>query len=214
MKLGCIILTYNRLDMLQVLVRQTLEYTSGDFQIYVVENGQQTATIEWLKTQPVKAILNESNLGISASWNIGIREALKDGCTHFAHLSDDIELAAGWWDACREEFEKGSHLVSVNANLRHIIFSGWFLVIDREALDKVGYWDEQFRPFYFEDLDYSERFKASGLKHSFADIEVIHHGSATIIGLFREKHSDFFWKTYRKNKRRFRAKYPHLKFRM
>lgn len=213
-KLGCIIPTYNRLDLLQVLVQQIFDYTSGDFRVYVVENGQQGATIAWLKTQKVTTILSDHNRGTSASWNVGMREALKDGCTHFAILSDDIELPPHWWDVCQQEFDKGSHLVSVDAGLPNIIFSGWFLVIDREALDKVGYWDEQFWPFYFEDLDYSQRFQASGLKHSFADIQVVHHDSATNIGHFKKNHPEFFWKVYRDNKRKFKTKYPHLRFRM
>ena len=212
-KLGCVIITYDLLDMLKVLVQNIFDYTTGDYIVYVVENGQKEETIEWLKTQNVKTIL-ETNRGLSISWNLGIKEALKDGCTHFALLSDDIELPPYWWDVCRGEFEKGSHLVSVEAGLKHIIYSGWFYIIDRVALDKVGYMDEQFTPFYFEDLDYSQRFKLSGLKHSMADINVIHHGSATILGNIKKNKPEYFMQVYRTNRRRFKNKYPHLKFRM
>ena len=216
MKIACIIPTFDLLDMLKVLVKNIFDYTSGGYQVYVVENGQKEVTIAWLKTQNVKTILNETNRGTSASWNAGIKEALKDGCTHFALLSDDTELPPHWWDKCRKEFENGSHLVSAESPSRHAhcIYSGWFYIIDKETLDKVGYMDEQFFPFYFEDLDYSQRFEQSGLKYSMADIEVIHHDSATIIGNFRKNNPDFYTKVYRRNKRKFRAKYPHLEFRM
>ncbi len=213
-KLGIIILTVDLLDMLKVVVKNIFDYTTGDYQVYVVENGQKEATIEWLKTQNVKTILHDVNKGTTVSWNAGMREAVKDGCTHFALLSDDTELPPHWWDVCKKEFENGSHLVSVDAGLPNIIFSGWFFIIDKEALDKVGYLDEQFTPFYFEDLDYSQRFQRSGLKHSMADIKVIHHGSATILGIFKKDTPDYFWKVYRANKRKFKNKYPELRFRM
>jgi len=214
MKLGIIILTVDLLPMLKILIQNVFDYTSGDYVVYVVENGQKQATIDWLKTQKVKSILNETNKGISASWNMGIREALKDNCTHFALLSDDTELPPHWWDVCRKEFENGSHLVSIDAGLKHIIYSGWFYVIDKEALDKVGYMDEQFFPFYFEDLDYSQRFEQSGLKHSMADIKIVHKGSATILGNIKKNNPAYFQEVYRRNKAKFRAKYPHLKFKM
>lgn len=97
-KLAVIIPTVDLLDMLKVLVKNVFDYTVGDYRVYVVENGQKEKTIEWLKTQNVKSILNETNKGLSAAWNAGIREGLKDGCTHFALLSDDTELPPNWWD--------------------------------------------------------------------------------------------------------------------
>jgi O-antigen biosynthesis protein len=213
-KLGIIILTLDLLPMLQSLVKSIFEYTTGDFQIYIVENGQKKETIKWLKTQNVKTILHETNKGITPSWNDGLKAAVVDDCTHFAILEDDIEISPGWWDACKKEFENGSHLVSVDAGLKHIIFSGWFFIIDKEALDKIGYMDEQFVPFYFEDLDYSQRFEQSGLKYSMANTKVIHHGSMTIVKNIQKNNPTYFTKVYRANKKRFRAKYPHLTFRM
>lgn len=212
-KLACVIVTYDHLDMLKGLVQNIFDYTTGDYEIYVVENGQKPETIAWLMTQRIVLMLNERNMGTSASWNMGIREAIKDGCTHFAILSDDTSLPPGWWDACKVEFEGGSHLVSVDAGLPNIIFSGWFLVIDQEAVDAVGLFDEQFF-FYFEDLDLSQRYEASGLKYSFAPIEVMHYDSATIRGLFEKNDPSFFASVYRDSKKKFKAKYPYLKFRM
>jgi len=212
-KLGIVVLTYDLLDRLKVLMEQIFDYTTGDYIVYVVENGQKEETIEWLKTQNIQLILNETNSGTSASWNMGMRQALGDGCTHFAIFSDDIEIPSYWWDVCKNEFENGSHLVSINDGLRHIIFSGWFLIVDKEFLEKVGYFDEQFF-FYFEDLDLSQRLSQSGLKYSIIRLNIIHHDSATIVGNFKKKKPDFFRKVYRDSRRKFRVKYPHLKFRM
>ena len=212
-KLGCILPTYDLLDRLKVLIKQIFDYTSGDFIVYVVENGQKEETVEWLKTQNVKLILNEVNKGTSASWNMGMVQALEDGCTHFAILSDDTELPPKWWDICKKQFENGSHLVSINDGLKHIIFSGWFLVVDKRFLEVVGFFDEQFF-FYFEDLDLSQRLSQSGLKYSIIKLNVIHHDSATIVGNFKKKKNKFFMTVYRDSRRKFRAKYPHLKFRM
>lgn len=213
MKLGIVIPTFDLLDRLKVLLGNVFDYTTGDYVVYVVENGQKAETLEWLQTQDVKVIPNRINRGTSASWNQGMKRAILDGCTHFAILSDDTELPPNWWDVCKAEFENGSHLVSVDAGLSNIIFSGWFLVVDLELVEKVGYWDEQFF-FYFEDLDYSQRVEKSGLRYSMAPINVIHHDSATIRGQFEKDKPDFFRSVYKDSKGKFRAKYPHLKFRM
>ena len=123
-KLAVIIPTYDNLEMLKPLVTQ-LE----GFNVYVIEDGQRKETTNWLKTQRVKSILHTENMGVAVSWNDGLREALKDGCTHFAIINDDVVLPKNWWEDCRKEFEnKKVHLVSLN-------FSGWFFIIDKECVD-------------------------------------------------------------------------------
>ena len=216
-KLAVIIPTFNLLDILKELIKSVVDYTNGDYQIYVIENGQKEETIKWLKSQEnIKAILNDDNGGTARSWNAGIDEGLKDGCTHFALLSDDITISDGWWDACLKEFDSGSHVVSAYDKNQHphVVFLGWFFLIDKEALDKIGYVDEQFYPFLFEDLDYSQRLVESGLKYSKADTKVVHLGSLTIGGQFNKKSPRNYHRIYRDNKQRFREKYPYLKFRM
>lgn len=193
-KLAVIIPTYDNLEMLKPLVTQ-LE----GFNVYVIEDGQRKETTNWLKTQRVKSILHTENMGVAVSWNDGLREALKDGCTHFAIINDDVVLPKNWWEDCRKEFEnKKVHLVSLN-------FSGWFFIIDKECVERIGFFDEQFAPFCTEDDDYWERFRQAGLVSASINIDVFHHGSTTL----KKLDKNLVKKVRADNWHKFRKKFPN-----
>lgn len=189
-KLGIIIPTYNSLDTLKVLVKNIRDYTE-DYNLYVIEDGQRKMTINWLKKQKdIKSIFNEENKGVAVSWNIGLKAAEKDGCTHFAVFNDDIEIPAGWWDLCQTGFDRdGVHMVCQRKGLKPIM-TGYFFIIDQFCLDNVGYFDENIRPFMVEDIDYEIRYKDKGYKIAMANIGVFHHQSRTINKLLNKKKNE------------------------
>lgn len=205
-KLAIIIPTYDSLDTLKVLIKQIFKHTKGDFQVYVIEDGQKPETIKYLKNTkyPLKVIYHKFNKGVAVSWNDGLKQAKKDGCTHFAILNDDIEVPKDWWVKCKEQFDKGFNLVCLDEPCP-IPLTGWFFAFDRQCLDKVGYFDEQFTPYCAEDDDYFIRFKSSGLKFTQINLAVLHHGSSTLKKLSGVK------SVIRENWRRLRLKYPKLR---
>lgn len=171
---GIIIPTYNNLRMLKPLVKSL-----KGFNVYVVEDGQRKRTIEWLKTQDVHLILNEINLGVAPSWNKGIKKAYEDGCTHFAIFNDDIKVPKDWWEKCEPLFKGGVHMVCLDKECP-IPLTGWFFIIDRFCIDKIGYFDEQFAPYCGEDDDYMHRYFAKSLTLHRIDLDVFHYGSHTL----------------------------------
>jgi GT2 family glycosyltransferase len=59
------------------------------------------------------------------------------------------------------------------------VLNGWFLMVRREALDKVGLLDERFF-MYGEDIEWSYRFHRAGWKRVyFAGAEALHYGGAS-----------------------------------
>jgi len=59
------------------------------------------------------------------------------------------------------------------------VLNGWFLMVRREALEKVGLLDERFF-IYSEDVDWSSRFHRAGWKRVyFAGAEALHYGGAS-----------------------------------
>jgi GT2 family glycosyltransferase len=59
------------------------------------------------------------------------------------------------------------------------VLNGWFLMVRREALDKVGMLDEQFF-MYGEDIDWSYRFYKAGWKRVyFSGARAFHYGGAS-----------------------------------
>jgi len=206
-KLGIIIPTYNSLNTLKVLVKNILDYTQEDFIIYVVEDGQRKETIGWLKTQNIKKILHKKNKGVAISWNDGIKRAKKDGCTHFAIFNDDIELPEGWWEECRDLFYKNANLVTLPHSVANIVISGWFFIIDRKCIERVGYFDEQFSPCFFEDLDYKYRCSINGIRTGIVNIDVYHHGGTTTYGELKESSN----KSFNNNYHKFIKKHPKVR---
>ena len=184
-KLAIIIPTYDSLPTLKTLVGNILDYTSGEYRVYIVEDGQKKDTIKWLKQlvkkhSNFKAIFHKENKGVAPSWNDGLREAVKDNCTHFAIFNDDIEIPRNWWEDCQGAFAiPHVHLVGLNAPCP-VPLTGWFFILDKKCLDKVGYFDEQFVPYCCEDDDYFIRYRNQGYRFVQANIQVFHHSSKTI----------------------------------
>jgi len=202
-KIGIIIPTYDSLKTLKVLIENIYSYTDGEYEIFVVEDGQKKKTLDWLRTQDFTTIFHQKNEGVAKSWNDGIKLAYENDCTHFAVFNDDIELPMNWWKECREI---NANLVTVQSDVQHTIISGWFFILDKKCIDKVGYFDEQFSPCFFEDVDYGVRFRRSRLKGGIVDIDVFHHGGITTYGTLKESSKISF----NDNLQRFRKKYPNI----
>ena len=46
-------------------------------------------------------------------------------------------------------------------------FTGCVMMISRKVIDKIGYWNEEYGPFLWEDLDYQARVEAAGFQHKY-----------------------------------------------
>jgi len=72
---------------------------------------------------------------------------------------------------------------------------GSFLLLRREFLEKVGYYDENYSPFYWEDVDLSLRGYLKGFLHvHYPKAKVVHEGSTTT-----SKARRVLWKVFRRN---------------
>lgn len=84
-RVGIILLTYNNHSITRRCIDslKTLNYTN--FEIYVVDNGSELTFV----CQECRVIRSEFNLGFGGGNNLGIREALKDGCESIWLLNND-----------------------------------------------------------------------------------------------------------------------------
>jgi GT2 family glycosyltransferase len=114
------------------------------------------------------------NRGLARSWNEGIHEAYADGCELVLLLNDDLHFINNGFRSfveyarANDEYALaflhgletgGSHLAGKT------IDQGFgCCVITRLALERIGYLDENFRPAYFEDVDYGRRCYISGAR--------------------------------------------------
>jgi len=126
-------------------------------------------------------VLNlNSNLGCARSWNHFLNN-YNDGICIIAN--DDIQFESDAIEHlvnCYNEYKDNPGvgiitLTGINANSHYCCF-----IVTQAAIEKVGYFDEEFYPAYYEDCDYDQRLRVAGLKTIFAEQGVYNHvGSAT-----------------------------------
>lgn len=141
------------------------------------------------------------NLGVAASWNLILRTGMARGFDLVFIGSNDTFLYPGSLAAVaaleKHDDEVIWHLHSWN-----------FFAIHRRAVERVGWFDENFYPAYKEDQDYAYRCKLAGVKRIqayFTGAGADHLESQTIHGdphyLARNQH------TYLVNRDYYRAKW-------
>jgi GT2 family glycosyltransferase len=89
MKVAAVVVTFNRLDLLKECIESLREQNHKIDNIYVVNNGSNDGTSDWLLNQSGLIVLNESNLGSSNGFFVGIKKAYDDGNDWIWCLDDD-----------------------------------------------------------------------------------------------------------------------------
>jgi GT2 family glycosyltransferase len=180
-KFAIAIPTINRWDLLQ----ETLKKYEKDFPntlIMVVDNGNQ---IKEIQQKNVLLISNSENFGVSKSWNQMLIHAFLanekyKGINNSSSilffdknpqdyvwkifqnvlvLNDDVYLG-------KTEAEIISFIDNNQFSLATTTLTWCAFIISRETYLRVGPFDEEIFPAYFEDNDYAYRLKLEGIQHS------------------------------------------------
>lgn len=143
---------------------------SEDYELIIVDDGSPLDT-KFLKEEADVYIRHKSPKGIAPGWNDGIKAAKGK---YIVVINDDITARPGWLESMVEAFSIDGAMVSSCA-VEHLPagtgikecrewFPGSCFMLTKETIDKVGYFDEDITPFYFEDADYWTRVYKSGGK--------------------------------------------------
>lgn len=164
--------TINRADLLNDALAKYFE----DFEnteIAICDNGNQDIITREKKFMIYKP---QANLGVSGSWNMIMDYADKIRGTHVLMLNDDIYLGKTEKQIVRM-IELFSHEDFFNSLMN---WSAWVLSV--KAWKKVGNFDENFFPAYFEDNDYCYRMRLNKIQRMNTDYlnPVIYRNSQTI----------------------------------
>jgi GT2 family glycosyltransferase len=152
MKLIIGIPTINRADLLNEALANYFE-DFKDTEIVICDNGKQeiiTRERNFVLYKP------EQNLGVSGSWNMIMDYADKVNGTHVLILNDDIYLGKS-----QEEINTIIRLWKPEFICTELNWCSFVLSV--EAYKKVGKFDENFFPAYFEDNDYFRRMQLAGV---------------------------------------------------
>jgi GT2 family glycosyltransferase len=145
--------TLNRLDLLHPALLFYLRDLPTT-KIFVVDNGQQGISTK-VKHPNLFVTENEANVGVATSWNMLCDAIFKDH-DYAIILNDDI-----YWG--RKEYEIDNLLTNHNNPLFCSTQDWCAFIIGKKVFNKVGRFDEDFYPAYYEDNDYTYRMRLMGM---------------------------------------------------
>ncbi|WP_446010821.1 glycosyltransferase family 2 protein [Candidatus Electrothrix sp.] len=92
---GIIILNWNAAQDTINCVHNFQDFSAHGISIYVIDNNSDLADREKIQRecQDIIFIQNDSNLGYAGGNNVGIRQALKDGCAYILLMNNDARIA-------------------------------------------------------------------------------------------------------------------------
>lgn len=200
--------------LVESLYMQTLPPQS----VLVVNNGIARFETPALDREPnLRVITPGHNIGVAASWNIGLRSVQRRGGgeSRALVLNDDVVLAQDALQAYSDAFVAADDNVVLIGPVEYA-YSAWCCRVEM-LLEEVGELDEQFWPAYFEDNDLSYRIALAGLREKFIDNELLGvsqlAGGAMTTADLGESGSEWLRRCYDKNRRLYDAKWggqpPH-----
>jgi GT2 family glycosyltransferase len=144
------------------------------------------------QTAPANVALVNSDVEVAEGWFDGLRDAAlsaPDVATATALTNHGTIVSVPERNTPRSALPDGLGLDDAAARVRAASSRarpeiptaiGHCFYVRRDALDRVGAFDPAFSPGYGEEVDFSQRCLAAGLRHVVADdVFVLHHGSAS-----------------------------------
>jgi len=177
----------NRYDLLQRML-SSIDYPVKH--LLIIDNGASSVEDDMNVFVPevvqhITYLPMPANLGVAASWNLGIKSFPYDDRWFFA--SNDVVFGAG---ALERLCEPRTGEITLTG-----VFPHWqVFALGYEAVRRVGLFDESFFPAYFEDNDYLRRAEHYGVPVHKLDIAVEHQNSSTITSdsRFSERNAQTF----------------------
>lgn len=100
------------------------------------------------------------NLGTSISWNLGAREVVEQKLDYLVIMSASMvfgpELHTTWLKQMKTFW--GATVIEADGHSWHLV------AINRGVFEKIGYFDENFYPAYFEQIDFCYRMRMLDLE--------------------------------------------------
>ena len=159
----------NRYDLLQDMFN-SIDEPIGE--LIVIDNGGEADALFFPSlAEEVHFIQLPSNLGVAASWNLGIK--LLPHADRWFFASNDMLFMPG----SISEFQKAARdEVTLTGDVPHWQCFG----VGDTVVEEIGLFDEALYPAYFEDNDYRRRAEAAGFNVRMLPIKTSHQNSSTI----------------------------------
>ena len=193
-KTDIIIPVWNELDSTRKCVNALLKNTNYPHRLIIVDNGSDVSTKEYLES--LKKDLKEYTL-IRKNNNEGFIRAVNEGFKHASSpyvciLNNDAYVSKKWLTNIIQTIEGGPNNIGM-ANPSSNIFGykesdgnlhefegldscrGFAMVIKKELIEKIGFFDEIYGMGYFEEKDFSRKAKDLGYISIRVKSSFVHH---------------------------------------
>lgn len=168
--------TLNRYDLLKKCVNSIYLGNINPDRLIIVDNGGALDFNEFSMYENVSIFKPGNNYGVARSWNWLIQQ------TKLQHpiliTNDDVEFSENDIQKFYSGYENGNDFIYTE-NTSPLNMYSCFL-ISPNIIKKVGWFDENFYPAYYEDNDYAYRMKLAGIEFNSVATNISHVGSATI----------------------------------
>ena len=206
MKLHINTVVINGLDYTKKFIESI--QTKHDYKLRIIDAGSEDGTQEWCREQGIDCWRRPNNL--SANWNFAIEEALKDPeCQYIFIPNNDVVFHKDTIDNLIEALEESEFVMVTGNNVAptHSVeamkaievkddkstdyarIKDWreegpdfsCFMIKRDFVEKIGWFDENFTPAYFEDNDMHYRIQLAGYHAKrISRSPYYHYGSTTV----------------------------------
>ena len=153
MKLGVVIVTYNRLELLKECIDACLNQTVPFEKIFIVNNASTDGTFEYLKSlkdKKVNVINSDTNLGGAGGFYLGIEKASKSKLDYLLIIDDDAIIDLKYNESILPYMEKGD----VKAFSGSVMTDGKIQYEHRRHMDSnfksVNSNEEEYKKEYFD----------------------------------------------------------------
>jgi GT2 family glycosyltransferase len=137
----------------------------------IIDNGGELDTIHIPSDCTAQVMHMPTNQGVAGSWNLGIKFLPFEPVWFFS--SADTQYKPG---ALKKLAKAKNDEITLNAD-----FPYWqTFAIGEDVVRRIGLFDENIYPIYFEDNDYMKRADEAGIKTTYLQVPVHHDNSSTI----------------------------------
>lgn len=189
------LLTYNNVKYTKLAIASFR--TRYPHRWVIVDNHSSDATLDFLrdlKKDPKFTIFcNEENVGVAAGWNQIIKLVLEDPESKYCLMvSNDVLFEPDTVDILMDFIKEHPEYLLVSpldthryekrdSRIKENTVDFACFLISRKCIEKVGFFDEEFKPAYYEDDDYTFRVRRSRVKFcTVAYAGIYHFGSVTL----------------------------------
>lgn len=143
---------------------------SKDYELIIVDDDSPLHNTYLKEQSDVYIRHTGGNKGCAVGWNDGLKVAKGD---YLVVISDDVFVNEGWLDCMVNALDQFPNALAsmpavqgMPSGLQPEEVKTWIpascFMLRKECLDIVGFFDEQFYPFNYEDVDYWTRVFQSG----------------------------------------------------